>query len=102
MAARCVGAHGCRRCGASDRCDHYAIARPCTQRAAGNWPLVTEQEAQYRAKVVMISHALWTTRFGGVLGHSIRLDGTPREIIGVLPEGLAFLIRRCSCTCRNG
>lgn len=43
--------------------------------------------------VVMISHELWTSHFGErseVLGSSIRLDGTTRTIVGVLPAGLEF------------
>ncbi len=40
-------------------------------------------------KVVLISHGMWERRFGGskdVLGHIVTIDGTPREIIGVVPE----------------
>ncbi len=43
--------------------------------------------------VVVISHALWQRRFGGdreILGRSLRVDGTPREIIGVMPRGFDF------------
>jgi putative ABC transport system permease protein len=43
------------------------------------------------AAVAVISHAMWTTRFGAaanVIGTTIRLDGTPYTIVGVLPEGL--------------
>jgi putative ABC transport system permease protein len=43
------------------------------------------------ASVALISHELWTTRFGAarsVIGRSIRLDGAPYEIVGVLPPGL--------------
>ncbi len=41
-------------------------------------------------KVVLLSHAMWTTRFGAdraVVGSSLTLDGKPYTIIGVLPEG---------------
>lgn len=40
-------------------------------------------------KVVLLSHALWTTRYGGdpsVVGSSLQLDGEPYTILGVLPE----------------
>ena len=43
------------------------------------------------ARVALISHEMWQTRFGSastVLGQSVRLDGTPYEIVGVLPPGL--------------
>jgi len=39
--------------------------------------------------VAIISHALWQSRFGGdaaILGATVRFDGTPRQIIGVLPR----------------
>jgi putative ABC transport system permease protein len=43
--------------------------------------------------VVMISDALWHTRFGGqqdIIGQSITLDSAPYTIIGVLPAGIQF------------
>ena len=43
------------------------------------------------ARVVVLSHEMWTTRFGAaedVIGRSIRLDDIPYEIVGVLPPGL--------------
>ncbi len=42
-------------------------------------------------KVVLISDGLWRRRFGGaltVLGQPVLVDGTPREIIGVLSAGV--------------
>ncbi|HET9982547.1 MAG TPA: ABC transporter permease [Longimicrobiales bacterium] len=62
-----------------------------TPLALGRW--YTEKDAQDRAPVVVISHSLWTTRFGRdpkIIGRSIRLDGVPREIVGVTPASLAF------------
>jgi predicted permease len=41
-------------------------------------------------RVVMISHALWRSEFGGradVIGQSIEVNGNAVEIIGVLPRG---------------
>lgn len=41
-------------------------------------------------KVVLLSHALWTSRFGrepGVVGSSVLLDGESHTVVGVLPEG---------------
>ena len=46
-----------------------------------------------RDRVVIISHALWQSRFGGtpdVLGKTVRL-GEPREIVGVLPAEFVAL-----------
>ena len=45
-------------------------------------------------QVVMLSHGYWQRRFGsdpGVVGRRIIVDGTAREIIGVLPEGFWFM-----------
>lgn len=45
------------------------------------------------AKVAVLGHAMWQNRFGGradVIGTSIRVNGTPFEVIGVMPEGFEF------------
>ncbi len=42
---------------------------------------------------VLLSHALWTRRFGGdwaILGREVRIDGAPQVILGVLPSGFYF------------
>jgi putative ABC transport system permease protein len=49
----------------------------------------TEEDAPGRNHVVIISHNLWQSRFGAdakVIGRVVRIDGTPTEIVGVLPE----------------
>jgi putative ABC transport system permease protein len=41
------------------------------------------------SSVVLLSHALWQRRFGGradILGQRVTINGTPRVIIGVMPE----------------
>ena len=43
---------------------------------------------------VMLAHAYWERKFGsdaGIVGRQIMVDGTPREIIGVLPPQFRFL-----------
>jgi predicted permease len=50
--------------------------------------LPTDEAGEER--VVILSHALWTERFGGrrdVLGQTWRLGGLPYRIIGVMPRG---------------
>jgi putative ABC transport system permease protein len=43
---------------------------------------------------VMLGHAYWERKFGSdpsVVGRQVTVDGSPREIIGVLPAGFSFL-----------
>jgi hypothetical protein len=43
---------------------------------------------------VMLAHAYWERKFGSdpsVIGRQVTVDGSPREIIGVLPAGFRFL-----------
>jgi predicted permease len=45
-------------------------------------------------QTVVLSYGYWQRKFGGassVIGRSITIDGKPREIIGVLPQGFHFL-----------
>jgi predicted permease len=47
-------------------------------------------------RVVVIGWKLWQARFGGrpdIVGKTIRVNGTPREVIGVMPERFLFPIR---------
>jgi putative ABC transport system permease protein len=60
-----------------------ALGRPFTE---------SDGHAESRP-VVILSNALWRTRFNGnpgVVGTAIDLDGTPSTVVGVLPAGLAF------------
>jgi putative ABC transport system permease protein len=46
------------------------------------------EEAPGNPRVALISHALWESRFGAaadIVGRTLRIDGVPHEIIGVLP-----------------
>lgn len=46
--------------------------------------------------VVVLSHALWARRFGSnpaIVGQQVQIDGTPREVIGVMPTGFQFPLR---------
>ncbi len=50
-----------------------------------------EEAAPGRDRVVLLSHRIWLGRFGGapgIIGRTIRIDGEPHEVIGVLPEAL--------------
>jgi predicted permease len=54
----------------------------------------TDEEATLgNERVVVLSHTLWQSRFGGrsdILGKEIHFDTIPYTIIGVMPEGFAF------------
>lgn len=50
----------------------------------------TDEEAEERRRLALISHRFWQTRFGGshdAIGASIVLDGVSSQIIGILPPG---------------
>jgi putative ABC transport system permease protein len=50
----------------------------------------TEDEARQGAKLVVLSHGLWTRRFGAnpaVVGRTVLIDRQPYEITGVMPAG---------------
>jgi predicted permease len=56
-----------------------------------------EEDLPDATPVVLISHGLWTRRFGAdatVVGRTIRLDGVAREVVGVMPAGFDFPERR--------
>src|SRR5688572_29507187 len=61
------------------------------QPALGRW--FTDDEGQPGGpKAVVLSHGLWTRRFGtspAVIGESIILEGQPYEVIGVMPATFA-------------
>jgi putative ABC transport system permease protein len=51
-----------------------------------------EEDRVGNNNVAIISHATWTQRFGGdpaVVGRTLRIDGTPVTIIGVMPATFA-------------
>ncbi|HUB00832.1 MAG TPA: ABC transporter permease [Terracidiphilus sp.] len=53
----------------------------------------TEGEDSGHAQVVVISYAMWRSRFGGdanVLGRKIELDRKTYQVIGVMPRGFEF------------
>jgi predicted permease len=63
-----------------------------TQPAIGR--AFTDEEATMgNDRVVVLSHQLWSTRFGAqrdVVGRDIRLDGESFRVIGVMPEGFGY------------
>jgi len=46
-------------------------------------------------EVVVLSHLLWQSRFGGdpdIVGREVRMNDTPTTVVGVMPEGFGFPI----------
>ena len=53
-----------------------------------------EDDSPGTPETVILGHGYWQARFGGeadVLGKMLRVDGKPKEIIGVMPANLRFL-----------
>lgn len=51
------------------------------------------EDAPSGARVAVLGYDMWQTRFGGdrsVLGTTIRVNGVPFEIVGVMPDGFAW------------
>lgn len=60
--------------------------------ASGRW-LAEEDGVPEAVPVGVISHGLWTRRYGGdpgIIGRVVTLDDVPTSIIGVMPAGFAF------------
>lgn len=57
--------------------------------ALGRW-FSREEDVPDGPDVAVLSHGLWTDRFGGdeaVVGRTVDLNATPTEVVGVMPEG---------------
>ena len=55
--------------------------------------LIAADDEKNAPKVMLISERLWQNTFGGnpaIIGRAVRLDGTPRTIVGVMPAGFRF------------
>ncbi len=53
-----------------------------------------EEDQPDRDDVVILSQALWQTRFGSapdIIGRVLTLSGRPRTVVGVMPRGFEFL-----------
>ena len=59
-----------------------------------------EEESEIGSdQVVVLGHDLWADMFGGspgIIGQEIRLDGVPRQVVGVMPQGFELLDRELS------
>ena len=62
------------------------------QPVLGRW-FSAADDSPNAPKTVVLTYGYWQARFGGdrsVLGRNLIVDGTPREIIGVMPAGFQF------------
>jgi putative ABC transport system permease protein len=53
----------------------------------------SEEAREGTDRVAVLSHAFWMSRYGGdprAIGRTVRLDGVPRTIVGVMPPRFAF------------
>lgn len=56
-----------------------------------------DDEDRRQAPVALLGHGLWTRRFAsdpGMVGRTIRVDGVPHEVVGVLRPGFTTLFQR--------
>ncbi len=55
--------------------------------------IAPEDDRTTSARVVVLSHGFWTSRFGSdpnIVGRSIRLDEVPHEVVGVMPPAFDY------------
>ena len=58
--------------------------------------ITAEDERPGAPRVAVLGYALWQTRYAGersVIGRTIRLNGVPTTVVGVMPEGFGFPLK---------
>ena len=76
------------RDGASSACHDELLLRPARPTASSVATSSRAEGIPGNNRVVILSQRCWQNRFGGkgdIIGHTLRVDGEPHEIIGVLP-----------------
>lgn len=71
--------------------DYFSVlgVQPALGRA-----FLPEEDTAGKGRVAVLSHELWIRRFGAnprVIGQTIRIEGEPHEVVGVLAEKQGFL-----------
>ena len=91
-----AGARGGRSAGGTAR-RHARVGRVLSalRRAAdGGRAFTRDAEQPGSGDVILISHRVWQERFAGaadVVGRTVRVEGRPTTIIGILPAGFSFI-----------
>jgi predicted permease len=70
--------------------DLFATLRIAPLRGRG---FTAEEERPGGPALALVSHSLWQRQLGGpddVIGSTLRVDGVPHTIVGVMPENFAF------------
>ena len=52
-----------------------------------------DEDTPGKTNEIVLSYGLWRDRFGaapGVIGKRIKIDGVPREVVGVMPAGFSY------------
>ena len=65
--------------------------------AASAGRVLLPEDAAARSRVVVISQGLWRRAFGGdsaLVGRTVRLDGEPYTVVGIMPEAFQFPTRQ--------
>jgi predicted permease len=65
-------------------------------RAETGRTITTADDPMGSRDVVVLGHDIWRRRFGSnpsIVGQQITLDGTPYEVIGVMPDGFRYPLR---------
>ena len=75
-----------------------SLFRVLAARAERGRTFTEEEGAAGADEVVLIKHSLWRERFASdpeVVGKSVRVDGRPRTVVGVMPESFDFPLNAC-------
>ncbi|HET7426747.1 MAG TPA: ABC transporter permease [Gemmatimonadales bacterium] len=65
----------------------------------------SEEEAPQGPKVVILTHGLWTRRYGGdrgIIGRTIQVDAVPHTVVGVLPAEFRLFLPAEAYAIRQG
>ena len=79
----------------------YLGVRPAQGRLYGDGE--TAASGQRRRQIVLVSHELWQTAFGGqpLIGRTIEVNGRMRQVVGIMAPGADVVDNRTRSGCRS-